>query len=148
VKYSEAKIGRVFVIRLEHGDALNATIEKFAADHRITGAVVVVLGGAEKGSRLVVGPEMGEARPVAPMERRLDEAHEIAGVGTVFLDEDTGRPLVHLHVAAGRSGSTVTGCTRNGVVTWQVAEVVLFELCGTSAKRKTDAALGFKLLCP
>lgn len=148
MKYSEATLGRVFVIRLEQGDVLNEAIEKFAADHGIRAAAMIVLGGAERGSRLVVGPENGEARPVAPMEYLLEAAHEIGGVGTLFPDEDTGRPALHVHVAAGRKDSTVTGCTRKGVVIWQVAEVVLLELAGSPATRKPDRALGFKLLSP
>lgn len=145
--YSEARQGRVLVIRLEHGEVLNETIERFAEARGIHAATLIVLGGADGNSRLVVGPENGDARPVKPMERILEAAHEIAGVGTLFRD-DTGKPVLHAHVAAGRRGATTTGCTRAGLVTWQVAEIVLFELVDTSARRLLDPELGFKLLCP
>ena len=73
--------------------------------------------------------------------------HEIVGTGTLFPDEQ-GNPTLHMHVAGGRLNSTITGCVRTGVQIWQVAEVVLVELLDTSASRKLEPALGFKLLQP
>lgn len=35
MKYSEAKQGRTFVIRLEDGDIIHEEIEQFAKDHSI-----------------------------------------------------------------------------------------------------------------
>ena len=53
-----------------------------------------------------------------------------------------------MHDACGRTSSTITGCVRMGVKVWQVLEVVLFELVETSAVRKLEPKLGFKLLNP
>ena len=145
--YEEARHGRVFILRLEHGEVLHEVVERFAADRSIRAAVVFALGGADAGSRLVVGPEDGDARPVTPMARVLDAPHEIAGVGTLFPDE-AGQPMLHLHLAAGRESSTTTGCVRQGVRTWQVGEVVVLELLDTGSVRRLDPALGFKLLRP
>jgi predicted DNA-binding protein with PD1-like motif len=147
MKYSEARHGRVFILRLEHGEVLHEVIERFAREKQIRAAAVIVVGGADSASRLVVGPEDGDARPVKPMELVLDAAHEVAGTGTLFPDE-TGAPMLHLHIAAGRKDHAVTGCVRNGVVVWQVLEVVMFELTGTAAIRRRDPTLGFKLLDP
>ena len=63
MQYATASLGRVFIIRLEHGDVLHESIEKMARDQSIRAAALVVLGGADKGSRLVVGPADGRARP-------------------------------------------------------------------------------------
>ena len=147
MKYSEAKQGRIFIIRLEDGEILHETIEQFAADQGIKAAYMIVLGGADKQSRLVVGPENRLASPVNPMTHELVDVHEIVGTGTLFPDEE-GKPLLHMHVAAGRVDSTITGCVRTGVKVWQVAELVLIELLDTSASRKLEPALGFKLLQP
>jgi len=57
MKYSEAKSGRVFVLRLEDGDVLHESIEAFARARGIRAAALIALGGADKGSTLVVGPE-------------------------------------------------------------------------------------------
>jgi predicted DNA-binding protein with PD1-like motif len=108
---------------------------------------MIVLGGADSQSRLVVGPEDGRVSPVNPMTFELGNVHEIVGTGTLFPDED-GKPMLHMHVAAGRMNSTITGCVRTRVKVWQVAEVVLIELLETTAVRKLESALGFKLLQP
>lgn len=147
MKYSQAKQGRIFVIRLEDGEILHETVEDFAAQQGIKAAFMIVLGGADSQSRLVVGPEDGRATPVNPLTHDLEEVHEITGTGTLFPDEE-GQPMLHMHVAAGRQESTITGCVRTGVKTWQVAEVVLVELLETTAVRKLEPALGFKLLNP
>lgn len=147
MKYSEAKQGRCFVIRLEDGDILHEAMENFARTHHIKAAGLIIVGGADKGSRLVVGPEEGREEPVVPMEQELANVHEVAGVGTIFPDE-SGNPKLHMHIACGRKRSTVTGCVRRGVKVWHVMEAILFELIGTTAMRKFDAGTGFELLEP
>ena len=113
MKYSQAQQGRTFVIRLEDGDIVHEEIERFAREQSVRAAALIVVGGAETGSKLVVGPEEGRAEPVSPMEHVLDNVHEIAGTGTLFPDEK-GNPVLHMHMACGRETSTVTGCVRNG----------------------------------
>jgi predicted DNA-binding protein with PD1-like motif len=147
MRYSEAKQGRIFVLRLEDGETVHEEIERFAREHSITAAAMIIIGGADAGSRLVVGPERGRAQPINPMEHILDNVHEIAGTGTLFPDED-GNPIVHMHVACGRNANTVTGCIRNGVAVWQVMEVIVFELVDTTGKRVLEPATGFQLLHP
>ena len=147
MKYSEATQGRIFVIRLEDGEIFHEQIESFARNHGIERAYLNVVGGADKGSRLVVGPEESRTLPINPMVHELYDAHEVTGTGTLFPD-DTGKPVVHLHMACGREENTVTGCVRSGVKVWQVMEVILIELLGTKATRLPDKATGFKLLIP
>lgn len=147
MQYSEATQGRIFVIRLEDGEILHETVERFAVDHSIRAAALIAVGGADEGSRLVVGPEVGRAHRIRAMEHILDGVHEIAGVGTLFNNAD-GQPKLHMHLAAGRNDTSATGCVRNGVRTWHVIEIVLWELAGTPAVRKFNAATGFELLEP
>jgi predicted DNA-binding protein with PD1-like motif len=148
MKYSEAKQGRVFVIRLEDGDVVHEEIERFAREQSVKAAAMIIIGGADQGSKLVVGPERPRGQsPVLSVDHVLDNAYEIAGTGTIFPDEN-GQPILHMHMACGRNTETVTGCVRNGVRVWHVAEVVLFELVETSASRVPDPQLGLKLLNP
>jgi predicted DNA-binding protein with PD1-like motif len=146
LKYSEAKQGRVFILRLENGDILHECLESFAEEKGIRTAAAIVLGGADEGSRLVVGPET-RTDPVVPMEHILDGVHEVAGVGTLFPDA-SGRPVLHMHIAGGRRDAAVVGCIRPGVRVWHVMEVVLWEITDTSARRILDEATGFELLRP
>jgi len=145
MKYSSASLGRVLVVRLEDGDVVHECIEEAARAEGIVRAAVLLLGGADRGSRVVVGPEDGRAAAIVPMERVLHDVHEMAGVGTLFPDE-AGRPVLHLHAAFGRDVSVTAGCIRRGVLTWVVGEVVVIELAGSEAQRITDPATGFQLL--
>lgn len=147
VKYSQAEQGRIFILRLEDGDILHETIEKFAREKKINAAALIAVGGADQGSRFVVGPAEGRSRPIIPMEHILDNVYEIAGTGTIFPDKD-GNPVLHMHAACGRNEATVTGCVRRGVKVWHVLEVIIFELLNTSAKRLPDNETGFDLLIP
>jgi predicted DNA-binding protein with PD1-like motif len=147
VKYTQAAQGRVFVVRLEDGEVLHEKIEEFAAAMGVKAAALVAVGGADRGSTLVVGPEQGSALPVVPMERVLGGVYEIAGTGTIFPDE-SGKPVLHMHVACGRKDSAVAGCVRRGVKVWRTVELVLFELACPSARRVHDGSVGFSMLEP
>jgi len=147
VKYTEARLGRVLVVRLEDGDVVHESIEEAARRAGIERAAVILLGGADKGSRLVVGPEDGRAAPVVPLERVLHDVHEAAGVGTIFPD-DAGRSVLHLHAVFGRDDKVLAGCIRRGVTTWVVGEAIVIELVGNAARRVRDAELGFEVLEP
>jgi predicted DNA-binding protein with PD1-like motif len=111
VKYSEAQLGRVFILRLDAGEVLHETLEKFAGDHKISAAAVIVVGGGGMDSTLIVGPRDDNSKVVDAMEYILSDAHEIMGTGTLFTSED-GDPILHMHVSAGRSDKTITGCVK------------------------------------
>ena len=147
MKYSEAKQGRVFVVRLEDGDILHEEIEKFAREKNINAASLIAVGGVDKGSKLVVGPEDGRAENVKPMIQTIDDVCEISGTGTIFPD-DEGTPVLHMHIACGRKDKTITGCVRTGVKIWHILEVVIYEITETTATRSFEKATGFKLLQP
>ncbi|MDI6686838.1 MAG: DNA-binding protein [Desulfobacterales bacterium] len=145
MKYSQAKLGRIFVIRLEDGDIVHEEIERFARNQSVKAASLIIIGGADKDSKLVVGPEQGRMKTIVPIEHILDDIHEVAGVGTIFPD-DEGNPVLHMHMACGRKTSTITGCIRNGVKVWHIMEVILFELTETTGIRTFESRIGFKLL--
>lgn len=147
MKYSQAVLGRVFVLRLEDGDVVHECIEKFAAENAVSAAAVVMLGGADSGSRMVTGPEQGRAEKIVPMISALENVHEAAGVGTVFPDESRN-PVLHMHMACGRKEDSVTGCVRAGVRVWHIMEAVVIELSQTDARRIHDSRTGFALLEP
>jgi predicted DNA-binding protein with PD1-like motif len=147
MKYSEAKPGRTFVIRLEDGDIIHEEIEEFARMHSIEAAALIAVGAVDEGSKLVVGPEQGRSETITPMEHVLGDVREISGVGTIFPDKDH-KPVLHMHIACGREESTVTGCVRRGVKVWHLLEIILFELVDSSACRRFDEQMGFELLEP
>lgn len=147
MKYSEAKYGRIFVIRLEDGDILHECIEEFARENNVKAGFLIATGGADKGSKLVVGPEKGRATSINPMEYVLSEVHEITGTGTIFINEKR-EPKLHMHVASGRKDTTKTGCVRKGLKVWHIMEIILIELKDSKAMRRFDKNTGFELLKP
>ena len=147
MKYSEAKQGRVFIIRLEHGDIIHECIEKFADEHNIKTAFLTIVGGMDKGSKLIVGPESDTSKEIVPKEHLVTRMHEITGSGTLFPGSD-GKPHLHMHIAGGRETSTLVGCIRKGIKTWYVLEVIMVELVDTNARREEDKETGFELLQP
>ncbi|MCX6650866.1 MAG: DNA-binding protein [Methanomassiliicoccales archaeon] len=147
MKLSEGKVGRVLVLRLEEGEILHECVERAAAEKGVLRATVIAIGGADKGSRLIVGPKDGRAEKIEPMQAQLAGESEIAAVGTIFPDED-GHPSLHMHGSCGRKGRSITGCVRAGVKTWLVQEVIIIELLGLGSRRVTDPRTGFKLLEP
>lgn len=142
-------MGRVFVIRLEQGEVVHTAIETFAREHSVGAGAVISLGGADRGSRLVTGPEEGDVlKPGMPLfSNILNGAHESSGVGTIFPDA-AGNPVLHLHITCGRDRSATMGCARNGVVVWQYMEIIVIEIAGTDARRLLDKTTGFTLLNP
>ena len=145
MQFAEAKLGRIFVIRLHDGDCLHEVLEQFAAQHNISAALCFFIGGAKGKSRIVVGPKDGDALPPEPMITLLNGVHETAGVGTIFADEE-GKLKLHMHASFGRKTCTVTGCVRMGVNVWYIGEVVMLELTGAKACRAKNKETDFELL--
>ncbi len=145
MRFTQAKLGRIFVLRLNDGDHLPDVLESFASENKILSALCFFLGGAKDGSRVVVGPKHGHALPPEPMVTLLGGVHEAFGVGTIFENEE-GKPKLHMHSSFGRNEKTITGCVRMGVGVWRIGEVVILELTGSSAHRANDQETGFEFL--
>ncbi len=144
MKASEGWMGRVFVIRLEHGDIIPDCIEKFAEEKGISVGQVIMIGGIGEG-QVVVGPRRSNGMPPEPMLLPVDGAHEVVAAGVIAPDK-SGKPVLHIHGSLGRSGKATTGCLRPGVSTWTVGEVVICEILGTKAVRGLDEKTQFELL--
>lgn len=147
MKFSEAGFGRIFIIRLEDGEIIHEKIEEFALQQKIKCASVSVLGGIDKGSILITGPEDGRANKIVPAETILDNIYEVTGTGTIFPDKNN-IPVLHMHIACGRNDKTITGCVRRGVKVWHILEVILTEITNCSSARLPDTFTGFELLNP
>ncbi|RLB10346.1 MAG: hypothetical protein DRG63_14185 [Deltaproteobacteria bacterium] len=91
MNYSEAKLGRVFTISLEHGEIIHEALEQLAKTDGINSGVLVLLEGLDNGSTLVVGPEDGQVRPYSgPQEcsNVSDNAGEILRASAIEKGED------------------------------------------------------------
>ncbi len=145
MQFTEAKLGRIFILRLHDGDHLPDTLETFAKEHHVASALCFFIGGVKDKGRVVVGPKDGEAMPPEPVVTFLKGVHEVCGVGTIFLNEEH-TPVLHMHASFGRGEKAVTGCVRMGIDVWQIGEVVVLELAGNSTVRAKDKKTGFEFL--
>jgi predicted DNA-binding protein with PD1-like motif len=143
--YTEAKFGRVFVLRLHDGDHLPDVLESFAEEKKVSSALCFLVGGVKEKSHVVVGPKTGDALPPEPVITLLNGVHEVCGVGTIFQNKE-GKRKLHMHASFGRGEKTVTGCIRMGVDVWHIGEVVMLELEGAKAERAIDKKTGFEFL--
>ena len=144
MKATEGTVGRVFVLRLEDGDLIPDCIEQFAREKNVVAGYVLLIGGMVAGS-VVAGPRDFVSMPPDPLLLPVDGPHEVIGVGLIAPD-DGGTPRLHVHGALGRAGNTLTGCLRNGVRTWFMAEAVLCEIVAGSVRRRPDPRSGLSLL--
>ena len=145
MQFTEAKMGRIFILRLHDGDHLPDVLENFAEKQRVSSALCFLVGGVKDTSRLVVGPKSGDELPPEPVVTILGGVSEIAGIGTIFVNEQ-GKPKLHMHASCGRGKDTITGCVRMGVDVWHIGEVVMLELSEAAAKRTVDKKTGFEFL--
>lgn len=142
MQITEAKLKRIFVVRLEDGERLPDAVEKLANDKKIRSAFVLLIGGARDG-KLVVGPGKGGKKQKI-LTQSFRQGHEILGIGTIFVGMHG--PELHLHTAVGRGKNVLVGCGRTGLRVNFIIEAVIIELGGLDAKRALDPATGFHLL--
>jgi uncharacterized protein len=145
MKYSEGSLGRVFVLRMEGGDPLNTTVETFAREHGVSRGLAFYVGGGAPNTSLVVGPDASRSDAIVPLFHSLGAPNETFAVGTLFPNE-AGEPVLHMHAACGREGDATVGCTRAGLETWLIGEMVLVEITGVAGSRYVDPISGFELL--
>ena len=143
MEYKKGNIGRVFIVRIDHGDDLLEELEKLAKLENIESASMVLLGAVIKG-KLVTGPKENIVPP-DPIWAEFDNVNEVVGVGNIFTED--GVPKIHLHTAAGdRDGNAVVGCLRGSSEIFMVVEVLILELTGMSASRMFDSSIGYSRL--
>jgi len=142
MEYEIGHIGRVAVARGADGEDIYELVEGVARKEDIRSAVVVLVGGIRSG-KVVVGP-ISPSGPIEPNFRQFDDAREIAGVGTIFPDENG--PVLHLHAGIGRGDEALVGCPRGGATVFCVLEAVIIEIEGVCGRRELDPDLGLKLL--
>jgi len=144
MKYSVGSAGRVVTARLEDGEAIYSSIEKIAQQEHIDCGIVRIIGGMQNGA-VVVGPKDQLSVPFETMVETFTDAHEILGIGTLFLNSEN-KPMLHMHAGMGRGTSPLIGCPRKGADCWLVDEVVILELTGISARRIKQATTNLELL--
>lgn len=134
MQYAEGQVGRVFVIRIDDGEDLIASIRRFIADKNIQIGSIIFLGALMNG-RMVTGPEE-PVIPPSPHFVMFEGGWEVFGVGTIYPGDDG--PHIHYHASVGRAGHALTGCLREKATTYLIIEVVITEFIGLQGRREFD----------
>jgi len=129
--YRVGQIGRIFTVRMDHGEDLLGSLKTLASKENIQAATFLLLGAVEAGN-MVIGPKKNE-RPPDKMWMSFGDAHEIVGAGNLFREK--GEPVVHLHAGLGRAEDGRIGCVRKENRIFMVIEAFVFELTGFEAER-------------
>lgn len=141
MQYAEGRPGRIFVIRVDHGEDFLATVRQFLIDKDVKYGSLFFLGALYEAG-LVSGP-VEPVLPPVPQKYIVDGGWELAGTGTIYPGEDG--PSLHVHAALGRGERSRTGCLREFAKVYLVMEVVIFEFMGFSAGREFDPRTGVHL---
>ncbi len=145
MQYSEGKIGRVFVLRLEDNEPVVHTIETFAKEKNILVGHVALIGCIKDGT-INSGPVNQEDDQPIPISIELGKASETLSTGVIAPDINN-HPILHLHGAMGRDGNTNVGCIMKSVNAWLVNEVIIYEIiCDDIVNRIRNEKSGFTLL--
>lgn len=142
MKYTQGRIGRVFVLKFEESDILLDKLSQFIKKERLKAAVMVFIGALKEGL-LVTGPK----KPVIPPEANevnFKDGWETLGIGTIFTN--TQGPQIHIHGSIGKKNKVLTGCVRAKSKVFLVVEAVVFELKGVKATKEIDGRTGLNLL--
>ena len=142
MQYTEGKLGRVFVARLQDGESIYDAVHEIAEKEEIDSAAVMAVGGMRSG-KVVTGPQKTTGK-VIPHVEEFDDAREMVGFGTLIKQE--GKPLLHFHAGIGRGDGAMVGCPRVAMSVYLVLEVVIIELVGLNAERVMNAEYGVHLL--
>lgn len=141
MQYTEGKIGRVFVVRIDDGEEMLASLRTFIAEKDIQAGSITFLGALMSG-RMVTGPEEPVIPPV-PHFVMFEGGWEVFGVGTIYPGE--GGPHIHFHASVGRSGHALTGCLRDQATTYLIVEAIIHEFVGLTARREFDEKMQLHL---
>lgn len=142
MEYTQAQIGRVFLLKFSNGDDIHRLLRVFAKKERIQSAVLFFIGALKKG-HLVTGPKKAKVPP-EPNWVSFQDGWETLGLGTIFQGEKGAK--THIHVSMGKKDKVLTGCLRKSHEVFLVIEAVVFELAGLCAGKDVDEKTGLEML--
>ena len=132
---------RTFVVVLSSGDEVVRTLTAFAADQKLGGSHLTAIGAF---SRAVVAYFDWSTKQY--QRTAIDEQVEVISfVGDVAIDK--GKPMLHAHVALGRSDLSVRGGHLIEGVVRPTLELVVAEL-PRHLHRRFDPESGLALIDP
>ena len=134
MQYTQGKPGRIYYIKLDHGEDVRETLTDFCRKEKITSGWFQMFGALGSGD-LIVGPEENKLPP-KPVFSKINMPHELVGMGSIL--EGGSGPSIHMHTAAGRGSDAIVGCIRGNSEAFLILEILLVEVTGLDVKRIPD----------
>ncbi len=135
---AEVKKGRIFTIRIDHGDDLIAELKRIIRENEVKTGIISYLG-ALKNPILVAGA-LEPVIPTVTNKLNLKGAWDVVGFGTISSSSDG--PFLHLHGSVGKGNESYTGCIRESAEVYLVIEAVITEFTGINSIRRDDPLTG------
>lgn len=149
MKYSEARQGRTFIIRLDTGDLVVEGLKQLAMEENIRVASIIMLGAVESDVALRTGSAVKPDGGSTALTAQLNGGpHEVAGCGRIAWGAYSKEPEVHLHLSCGHGDAALTGCVGEGFRAGYTVELFITELVGTDTVFGRDPDQGKPLLIP
>jgi predicted DNA-binding protein with PD1-like motif len=142
MQYSEGNLGRVFVLRMDHGEDLIESLQKFLQEKNIESCTAFFMGALRDG-RAVTGPKQPTVPP-SPHFEAYESAWEVFGMATIY--QSVEGPKLHIHSALGRGRQSILGCIRDKAEVYLIVEAILLEILGLNAERVWDEKMQLYLL--
>jgi hypothetical protein len=141
MQYTEGKFGRVFLVRVDHGEDLLEELRRFVREKGIRTGFIQFLGALSAG-RIVTGPKE-LILPPDPSFEQYAGGWEVFGLASITPGE-TG-PHIHYHASVGRKREVLTGCLREQATAYIIVEAIIVEVTGGTASRTPDGVTGLTL---
>ncbi len=142
MQYKQGSIGRVFLVKFEHGDDLLEKLKDLASKEGISLATVTFLGALSAGD-IAAGPRE-LSLPAVPTGVSFSDGREVLGFGIITAEE--GRAQAHIHATFGKGEKALTGCMRKNCGVFVTVEAVIAEILGVKTSRRRDNETGCDLL--
>jgi uncharacterized protein len=141
MQYAQGRWGRVFVVRIDHGEDLLLSLCQFVMEQEISHGVIHLLGALSEG--MMVTGSRHLILPPDPHYETFEGGFDLFGTATIY-PSDQG-PRIHVHASVGKDADAMTGCLRERAMTYIIVEAVVMEIKGLSAYMQHDARTGLSL---
>lgn len=141
MQYTEGTLGRVFFVRVDHGEDLLEELGRFVRDKNIRTGFIHFLGALSAG-RLVTGPKE-LTLPPDPSFEQYQGGWEVVGLASITTGANG--PKIHYHASIGKKQDVLTGCLREQATAYIIVEAVIVEVTGGTVSRARDNVTGLEL---
>ncbi|MBR7087875.1 MAG: DNA-binding protein [Mogibacterium sp.] len=151
MKHAAGEIGKIHVLRLEPGEDVLNSIQKYCEENNLTSGVMISgigsLDGCTYFDPMEIPGKPGCYGYVTPID--LPSPIELTGLSGIICGDCEGNPVLHIHASfADEKGNEYGGHLKEGNHVLVTVELVMAEFSGIRMNRELDPAKGVPVLLP